>query len=45
VASFSFLSPVFSVILGWLILGETIGIQIWIALGFVAVGIFLINRR
>lgn len=45
VASFSFLSPVFSVILGWLILGETIGIQIWLALGFVAAGIFLINRR
>jgi drug/metabolite transporter (DMT)-like permease len=45
VASFSFLSPVFSVILGWLILGETIGAQIWLALGLVAVGIFLINRR
>jgi drug/metabolite transporter (DMT)-like permease len=45
VASFSFLSPVFSVILGWLILGESIGVQIWFALGLVAAGIFLINRR
>jgi drug/metabolite transporter (DMT)-like permease len=45
VASFSFLSPVFAVILGWLVLGETIGLQIWVALGFVALGIFLINRR
>lgn len=45
VASFSFLSPVFSVILGWLILGEHIGVQIWLALGLVALGVFLINRR
>lgn len=45
VASFSFLSPVFAVILGWLVLGETIGLQIWMALGLVALGIFLINRR
>ena len=45
VASFSFLSPVFAVILGWVVLGETIGLQIWVALGLVALGIFLINRR
>lgn len=45
VASFSFLSPVFAVILGWLLLDEQVGIQIWMALGLVAVGIFLINRR
>ena len=45
VASFSFLSPVFAVILGGLILDEKIGAQIWLALGLVASGIFLINRR
>ena len=45
VASFSFLSPVFSVLLGWLILGEQIGVSIWAALGLVAAGLFLINRR
>lgn len=45
VASFSFLSPVFAVFLGWLVLGETIGLQIWLALGLVALGILLINRR
>lgn len=45
VASFSFLSPVFSVLLGWLILGERVGPSIWIALGLVAVGLVLINRR
>ncbi|MEM6371967.1 MAG: DMT family transporter [Pseudomonadota bacterium] len=45
VASFSFLSPVFSVLLGWLILGEQIGVSIWLALGLVAVGLVLINRR
>ena len=45
VASFSFLSPVFSVLLGWLILGERIGLSIWVALALVAVGLVLINRR
>lgn len=45
VASFSFLSPVFAVILSWLVLGETIGPAIWGALVLVAAGVFLINRR
>lgn len=45
VASFSFLSPVFSVLLGWLLLGEQIGASIWAALALVAVGLVLINRR
>jgi len=45
VASFSFLSPVFSVILGWALLNETVGLEIWGALVLVAAGIYLINRR
>ncbi len=45
VASFSFLSPVISVLLGWLLLGEQIGPQVFGALLLVAVGIVLINRR
>lgn len=45
VASFSFLSPVFSVILGWMLLGEHVGWTIWVALALVAAGIFLINRK
>jgi len=45
VASFSFLSPVFAVLLGWLLLGEQIGPQVWAALVLVAIGIFLINRK
>lgn len=45
VASFSFLSPVFAVILGWLLLDEHVGPQVWAALVMVAAGIFLINRR
>ena len=44
VASFSFLSPVFSVLLGWLMLGEEIGPAIILALALVAAGIVLINR-
>lgn len=44
VASFSFLSPVLAVLLGWALLGEEIGLQIWAALSLVAAGIYLINR-
>ena len=45
VASFSFLSPVFAVLLGWLILSEEIGLTVWLALLLVAAGIYLINRK
>ncbi len=45
IASFAFLSPVLAVLLGWLLLDETIGVKIWIALALVALGIYLINRR
>ncbi len=45
VASFSFLSPVFAVILGWLLLGEDVSAKVWVALVLVAAGIYLINRR
>lgn len=44
VASFSFLTPVLAVVLGWLLLGEQIVLQTWIALALVAAGIYLINR-
>ncbi len=44
VASFSFLSPVLSVGLGWLLLGEQIGPSLIGALVLVAAGILLINR-
>jgi drug/metabolite transporter (DMT)-like permease len=45
VASFSFLSPVLAVLLGWVLLNEDIGPQIWISLTLVAVGVVLINRQ
>ena len=44
VASFSFLSPVLSVGLGWLLLGEQVGPNLTGALVLVAIGIILINR-
>ena len=45
VASFSFLTPIFGLTLGWLILGEPIGPGILAAAALVAAGIILINRR
>ena len=45
VASFSFLSPLFGVLFGWLLLGEEISIWILLALAMVSVGIVLVNRR
>jgi drug/metabolite transporter (DMT)-like permease len=44
VASFSFLTPVFGVALGWLLLREPVGPALIAALLMVAVGIVLINR-
>ncbi|MGH1329255.1 MAG: DMT family transporter [Paracoccaceae bacterium] len=45
VASFSFLSPIFGIALGWLILDEHVGLQTAGAGALVAVGLILINRR
>lgn len=44
VAAFSFLSPVFGVGLGWLLLDEAVGPGILIALVLVCGGLILINR-
>lgn len=44
VASFSFLSPAFSVVFGWLMLGESIGYSLLVALVLVSAGLVLINR-
>lgn len=44
VASFSFLSPIFGVFLGWLLLDEHVGPEIVVALGLVCTGLILINR-
>lgn len=45
VASFSFLSPVFSVALGALLLDEDVGVNLLLSLLLVVIGLILINRR
>ncbi len=45
VASFSFLTPVISLVLGWAILGDAVGPGLVVALVLVAVGIVILNRR
>ncbi|OAN69094.1 multidrug transporter [Jannaschia sp. EhC01] len=44
VAAFSFLTPVFGVALGWLLLGEEVGPGILVALVLVCAGLVLVNR-
>ncbi len=44
VAAFSFLSPVFGVGLGWLVLDEAVGVGVVVALVLVCAGLILINR-
>lgn len=44
-ASFSFLTPVLSALLGWLLLGEPVSWTTPFALGLLVVGLVLINRR
>lgn len=45
VASFSFLTPILSALLGWLLLDEAVGPLTPVALGLLVVGLVLINRR
>jgi drug/metabolite transporter (DMT)-like permease len=42
--SFMFLTPLFGVILSGLLLGEQLTLQLWIGLGLVGAGIYLVNR-
>lgn len=44
VASFGFLSPVFSVLLGWALLGEALALSTMAALLLVVAGLWLVNR-
>lgn len=44
VAAYSFLSPIFGVFFGWLLLGEAVGASILGALTLVAFGLWLMNR-
>lgn len=43
--AFSFLSPVFAVLFGWLVLGEQIGPGVIGGLVLVSIGIYLVSRR
>ncbi len=44
-ASFTFLTPLFGLLFGWLLLGETVTPRLVAALAGVATGIWLVNRR
>jgi drug/metabolite transporter (DMT)-like permease len=43
-AAFTFLTPLFGVILSGLLLKESLTLSLWIGLGLVAAGIYLVNR-
>ena len=45
ISSFIFLTPLFAVGLGWLLLGEPVSLFLALAVALVAVGIYLVNRR
>ncbi len=44
-SAFSFLTPVFGLVFAALLLGETIGVRLVVALVFIAIGIALVNRK
>ena len=43
-AAFTFLTPVFGVFFGWLLLGEPIGVTLLGAVALIAAGIYIVNR-
>ncbi|MGI9285538.1 MAG: DMT family transporter [Pseudomonadales bacterium] len=44
-ASFTFLTPLFGVLAGWLVLDEPLTVALLVALVMVAVGVYLVNRQ
>ena len=45
IASFTFFTPIFGVMAGWLILDEPITVALFAALVLVATGVYLVNRQ
>tara|TARA_B100001057_G_scaffold110836_1_gene108928 strand:- start:49 stop:969 length:921 start_codon:yes stop_codon:yes gene_type:complete len=45
VASFSFLSPIFTIFFGWLLLGETLDVSFFLAAFLVIFGLICINKK
>jgi drug/metabolite transporter (DMT)-like permease len=43
VAMYAYVNPVVAVFFGWLILGEPVGLSIFIATAFILVGVVLVN--
>jgi drug/metabolite transporter (DMT)-like permease len=44
-SSFAFLTPIFGVLFGWLIMGDIIDLQIYLSLFLTCLGIYLINKK
>ena len=44
-SSFAFLTPIFGVLFGWLIMGDIINTQIYLSLFLTCLGIYLISKR
>ena len=44
-SSFAFLTPIFGVLFGWLIMGDIINLQIYLSLFLTCLGIYLINKK
>jgi drug/metabolite transporter (DMT)-like permease len=44
-SSFSFLTPLFALVFGVVLLGEPLTLQLMLALAGVAIGIVMVNRR
>ena len=38
-----FLAPVFGVVFGWLLLGETVGKSLWVSLALISMGLVMTN--
>ena len=43
-ASFTFITPLFGVVAGWIVLDEAITAALIVAAGLVALGVYLVNR-
>ena len=44
VSLYAYINPLVAVLLGWMVLGETLNLKIWLSIALTITGIYIVNR-
>ncbi|MEQ8424302.1 MAG: EamA family transporter, partial [Cyclobacteriaceae bacterium] len=44
VTLYAYINPIVAILLGWVILGETLNLRVWLAIAVTLVGVYIVNR-